>query len=117
MEQCLPTPCPETETAVAPERAAALLAVFQQTVGHDLPNHLIAIQGLARVLELEEGERLSPAGRDLLARLAAAAQRAHEIVGTLAEIGRVGREVHATEFVALAELGREVAAELNQLFP
>ncbi len=33
--------------------AEQLLAVFQQVVGHELPNHLIAIQGLVRVLEME----------------------------------------------------------------
>jgi signal transduction histidine kinase len=117
MQPRIQTRSPGTETFLALERAERLLASFQQVLGHDLPNHLIAVQGLARVLELEEGERLSPAGRELLARLSAAAQRAHGLVSTLAEIGSVGREIHPPERIPLAELGQEVAAEINQLFP
>ncbi len=74
------------------DRLAPLLAALQQALGHDLPNQLIAVQGLARLLELEQGERLSAEGRDYLARLAAAAARAHALVAELAGLVRQARQ-------------------------
>src|SRR5437870_1875703 len=85
-------------------RAERLLACYRQAVGHELPNQLVAIQGLVRVLEFEEGARLSAEGRDYLQRLAAAAQRTHALLRTLAAIGRVGREPVGPEPLALADV-------------
>src|SRR6266568_1263535 len=52
-----------------------LLASFRQAMGHDMPNHLVAAQGLVRLLEMDEKERLSPAGREYLGRLTIVLQR------------------------------------------
>src|SRR5258708_14346566 len=70
------------------EFAEQLLACFQQVVGHELPNHLIAIQGLARVLEIEEGASLNPESREYLRRLGANAGRGQLLPSPLAGIGR-----------------------------
>ncbi len=68
-----------------------LLALLQKALGHELPNHLVAVQGLARMLEMEQAERLDDEGKDYLRRLAAAAQRAHELARSLADRVRAER--------------------------
>jgi signal transduction histidine kinase len=97
--------------------AEQLLACFQQVVGHELPNHLIAIQGLVRVLELEEGAGLNPESREYLKRLAASAGRVQTLTSAVAEIGRARRDSQKWEVLAPIEVAREAAAEINQLFP
>jgi len=98
------------------EQVQQLWALFQQVVGHDLPNHFISIQGLVRVLELEENAKLSSQGRDYLRRLANNVGRIQTLIGGLAEIGRARRENEGAERLALADVAREAAAEVNHLF-
>ncbi|HZT79008.1 MAG TPA: HAMP domain-containing sensor histidine kinase [Gemmataceae bacterium] len=97
------------------DRAARLLAVLQKALGHELPNVLVGVQGLARLVELEEAERLSADGRAYLGRLAAGAGRAHALVTALAEVARLGRPYPAAEPVDLAEVAAEAVAEAKQL--
>jgi len=80
-----------TPAAQSDPRIERLLALLQKALGHELPNQLLAIQGLARVLDMEEGERLRPESKEFLARLAAAAQRTHELIRMLAEFIRATR--------------------------
>jgi signal transduction histidine kinase len=94
-----------------------LLACFQKALAHELPNQLIALQGLARLLEEEEAQRLSADGRDYLRRLAAAARRTHALVGALVEVGRLSRQDHRPERLDPAEVAAEALAEVRQLFP
>jgi signal transduction histidine kinase len=94
-----------------------LLALLQKALGHELPNRLLAIQGLAQLLTIEEAERLSADGKDYIARLAAAAQRAHALVKTLADIVHVGRPEPTAQPTSVAEVVREAVAEAKQLFP
>lgn len=96
--------------------AERLLACFQKALGHELPNQLVAAQGLARLLE-EEGNRLSPEGRECLGRLAAAVGRAHALVSELAELGRAGRLAGAGGSAVLGDVAPEALAEVNQLCP
>jgi signal transduction histidine kinase len=110
--EAVPQPRPE-EARRQVLQGERLLACFQKALGHELPNQLVAIQGLARVLEEEEGGRLDDDGRDYLRRLGAAAQRAHELVNALAAMGRALRSPPAAEPVSLAEAFREAVAEVT----
>src|SRR5262249_38027329 len=47
-----------------------LRVCYQQAVGHELPNQLVALQGTARLLEQDAGDRLDPETRADLTRLA-----------------------------------------------
>lgn len=100
----------------APSSLDPLLAFFQKTLGHELPNQLIAMTGLARLLELEVGDRLGQA-RDYLERLAAAGQHCHGLVKELAEIIRLARQPAAA--ASLAEVVRDTLETLraNQPVP
>ena len=68
-----------------------LLNLLQKALGHELPNHLVAMQDLARLLEMDQAERLDDEGKDHLRRLAAATQRTHELIRTLADLVRASR--------------------------
>lgn len=94
-----------------------LLFVLQKALGHELPNRLIAIQGFAQLLGLEESERLGPDGQDYLKRLSVATQRAATLVKGLAELVRSARASEIAERFSLSEAWREAAAELKQLAP
>jgi signal transduction histidine kinase len=98
-------------------RLGRLLAVLQKGLGHELPNQLVAVQGMARLLALEEGERLSAEGRDYLGRVAAGAAKAHALVSALAEVARLARPSAPNEAVDLAEAVAEAVAEAKQLAP
>src|SRR5207237_1403241 len=96
-------------------RTERLLALLQKALGHELPNQLVAIQGLARVLELEEGERLGAEGKEFLGRLAAAAQRPHELIRMLGEFIRASRAVPLDRPTALATAVGQAVMEIRQL--
>jgi signal transduction histidine kinase len=93
------------------------VACVRTALNHELPNQLVAVQGLIRLLELEAQDQLSPEGREYLQRLAAAARRAHELVRTLAEIGQIDKREESREPVPLDEAAREAAMTLKKLFP
>lgn len=90
-----------------------LLACFQKALGHELPNQLVALQGLARLIEMEQADRLDDEGRAHLLRLADLARRADALIRSLAEIGRLTRNGDAVEEASLSEAAREAAAEVN----
>ncbi len=94
-----------------------LLALLQKALGHELPNHLVAVQGMARLLDLESGDQLGADGKDYLNRLTAAAQRAHEMVRSLADFIRAMRAAGVVARLALADVVREVTGELAALYP
>jgi len=103
------------DQATGAARLRPILAVLQQGLGHELPNHLIAVEGLARLLALEEGDRLGADGRDYLRRLTAAAEKAHALVAALAEVARLGRPTEPIEAVDFAEVAAEAIALAKQL--
>jgi signal transduction histidine kinase len=92
-----------------------LLALLQKALGHELPNQLLAIQGLTRVLDMEEGERLGAEGKDFLARLAAAAQRTHELIRMLADLVRAARAGLPEQPTGLAAAIAQAVMAVKQL--
>jgi signal transduction histidine kinase len=97
------------------EQLERLTACFQKALGHELPNQLVALQGLARLAVAECGNRLDADGRELLERLAGLARRTDGVVRALAEIGRLTRDPGPAEAVSLPEVAREAVAEVNVL--
>jgi signal transduction histidine kinase len=113
----------EHETTRRLERLERLLACFQQALGHEMPNQLVAVGGLLRLLDLEEGERLGPDGRDYLGRLHAAVQKLHLLGAALADLARSARPPDRCRGEprraagSVGQLAAEVVAEVKQLFP
>jgi signal transduction histidine kinase len=103
------------DTARALRRAERLLACFQQALGHDLPNRLVAIQGMARLVETDAAAALDEETRACLNRLAESTQHILDFVKALADVGRACRKKEAAAEVSLADLWQEAAAEVNWL--
>lgn len=101
----------------APPSTEQLLTLLQKTLGHELPNQLIAVQGLAGLLDLEAGASLNPECQDYLHRLSAAAQRAHETIRALGDFLRAFRTDRPIIRISVAEMVREVRAEIAGCFP
>jgi signal transduction histidine kinase len=99
------------------EQAERLLACYQTALGHELPNRLVAIQGLARMLETLAGDQLDAEAREMLDNLASLTRRADELVRALASIGRLRRELKAGGTAAPGEVAAEAATEMNLLSP
>jgi cell cycle sensor histidine kinase DivJ len=97
----------------ARERADRLLALYQQVLGHDLPNVLVSIQGLARLLNAEYGPRIDPDARTLLGRLAELAHRADATARSTATVGRTCRDATPATPVPLNDAVREAVAQVN----
>jgi len=93
-----------------------LLACFQKALGHEIPNQLVALQGLARMLATELAEHADPSLGQLAGQLADLTRRLDGQVRALAELGRLLRDPGLAEAVPLKEAGREAAAEVNVLF-
>jgi signal transduction histidine kinase len=94
-----------------------LLAAYQQALGHDLPNLLVAIQGMVQLMQTEEAERLSPEGREFLDQLAHSSRRAHEWSRALAEVGHAVRDSGGTAPESVAEAADEAGFIIKQLYP
>src|SRR5579883_2424404 len=99
------------------ERTDQLLACFQQALGHELPNILVSLQGLARLLAAEQGAALDAEGRALVDRLADLARRADALSRATAAVGKACRDAEAPSPVALTDAAREALAEVNILSP
>jgi signal transduction histidine kinase len=115
MEIVLDFDRPRVSASGLPAPGDRLLACFQEALGHQLPNHLVALRGLARMLADAEGDRLDDEGRIYLERLEALAGRVDQTVRALADLGRLCREAPTGEPIVLAEVAREAGAEVNVL--
>jgi signal transduction histidine kinase len=98
------------------EQAERLLDCLGRALRHELPNQLVAILGLARLLIEEQGSRLDLEGRYHLDRLIALSRRADGLVRALADIVRFSLKPEPATATSLAEAAREAAAEVNLLF-
>lgn len=90
----------------------ARLEEFAGLVAHDLKGPLASVLGLAHTVPLVEGPQLSPRQRDLLSRLAGAAERMSSVVDGLLDATREPEFAHRQP-VALTELAEDVAAMLG----
>jgi signal transduction histidine kinase len=91
-------------------------AGLRRALGHDLPNLLVAIQGMARLLDEAAPGQLSAEAREYVARLSSASRRAHEMVALLADLTRLTREAGRHQ-ANLAVTAAEATSEVARLFP
>lgn len=106
-----------TPSGRGPEHIERRWRSIQKVINHDLPNQLIAIQGLLQLLELDESARLSPDGREIVRRLQGTSARVIEMAHLLKMLAKAGDTFEKPGAIVLAELVEEAAVEAKQRFP
>jgi signal transduction histidine kinase len=98
-------------------RSERLLRGMHRVLSHDLPNQIVAVQGLLQLLSLEEASRLTSTGLEYVQRLHHAAGRTAEMVRFLKEMERLQSYVARRESVSLDTFARELQGELQRRYP
>src|SRR5215475_14016058 len=93
------------------------LKQMNKVCGHDLPNQLVVLQSLLKLMSMEETEHLSEQGQEFVRRLQNASQHASSMVRFLKEMSALGTRAARMEPIALAELVRELQGDLQHLYP
>src|SRR5262245_37101959 len=102
---------PKPDPAPADQRTERLLACIQCALNHDLPNQLVALQGLVQLLEAEEKGRLGSEGMDFLLRLGASARRTLDTVVILRDLHKLTTVPLNMERVSLDALAQALVNE------
>jgi signal transduction histidine kinase len=90
---------------------------FRYTVSHDLRSPLRAIAGFSHLIQEESGHAIDEVTRDRLAKIEAATLRMDTLIDDMLVLARVSRSAVRTEAVDLAEVAREVIADLRSEHP
>jgi signal transduction histidine kinase len=83
--------------------ANAELDAFAYAASHDLRAPLRSIESMARFLWEDVGEKLDPEARDKLDRIRRASRRLHQLIDSLFEVARAGRELGEVRDVPLGD--------------
>lgn len=94
------------------QRLHHLVNGYQHFLGHDLANHLVSVQGLARLIREQLGNTPEETSL-LLDHLAEVAMRADQQARRLAEIGKLLREPAWGPPLRLEEVVREAIAQVQ----
>jgi signal transduction histidine kinase len=94
------------------ERANRELESFSYSVSHDLRAPVRAIEGFARIIEEEAGDRLDPEARKYLALVRDNGRRMGVLIESLLEFSRLGRRPLNLSDTDMAELAKDVFEEL-----
>jgi light-regulated signal transduction histidine kinase (bacteriophytochrome) len=94
------------------ERTAELES-FSYSVSHDLRAPLRAVDGFAKMLSLDYGDRLDDEGRRYLARIRAGAQQMGELIDGLLAFSRLQRQEMAWQPVSVRAIVADVWEELT----
>jgi PAS domain S-box-containing protein len=89
------------------------LEAFSYSISHDLRAPLRAIDGFSRILLEDHMEKLSEDGRYVVEVVRRNTQQMGRLIDDLLAFSRLGRQSLKTEPVELADLAREVLAELR----
>lgn len=108
---------PECYSTPDQTRKARLWDLLRPTLNHDLPNMLVALQGLLQMLKLEQEESLNPAGQDYLQRLLTLSQKLQNTSGILKSLNKSLNNIPLAEPILLSEFIREVAAACKKKLP
>ncbi|MEZ0326076.1 MAG: ATP-binding protein [Fimbriimonas sp.] len=99
------------------EAKNAELEGFSYAISHDMRSPLRTIVANARFVLEDEGERVSPAGRAQLERLAGAALRMSMLVDDLLKYARLSSEGVRLEQVDLSSVAETAAADVREEYP
>lgn len=101
-----------TERTAELQAANKELEAFSYSVSHDLIAPLRAIAGYGRILSEDHAAALDPQGARMLGIVVRETQRMQELVNDLLNLSRFGRLQLELQSLDVAELARQVGAEL-----
>lgn len=100
----------------ASSRSDKVLFGIRPVLNHDLPNLVLALQGLLQLLHAEEKGRLTPQGQDYLGRLQGIAVQMQTTLTLLKQINKVMPPADSLRSVSLKEALREATAVVKHGF-
>jgi signal transduction histidine kinase len=98
------------------EAANRELQAFGYSVSHDLRTPIRHVHSYATILREDCGDKLGPAGREQLDRIAASATRMEALVEGLLALSKLGRQAIAPKPVDIEELVHSVWTEIGELY-
>jgi signal transduction histidine kinase len=101
------------ERSLELEVTAKELESFTYTVSHDLRAPIRVVEGFARILQEDYGDRLDRIGHDHLQRILSAASRMTQMIDALLGLSRLSGQPIVPEQVDLSRLADTIAEELR----
>ncbi len=105
------------ERSLELEVTAKELESFTYTVSHDLRAPIRVVDGFARILQEDYGERLDRVGHDHLQRILSAAARMTQMIDALLGLSRLSAQPIVAEPVDLSRLADTIVEELRAADP
>lgn len=93
------------------------LEAFSYSVSHDLRGPLDALNGFTYILQKQYGGKLDDHARDLMDHIRTSGKRMTELIDDLLNLSRITSSAMHSESVNLAEMAREIVAELRRSAP
>ena len=111
-EEAVPAAAPEARPDLNAEHES-----FSYTVSHDLRAPLRVVEGFARILKEDYGNRLDRVGNDHLDRVMSAAARMNSMIDALLSLSQLSTRPLASQPVNLSQLAGFVMEELRRAAP
>jgi signal transduction histidine kinase len=99
------------------EAANKELEAFSYSVSHDLRAPLRAVNGFARILREDQGDRLTDEGRDLLAQIEASGTNMNTLIESLLSLSRLSRRAVKRQSVDLRPIAETIVSQLRSENP
>ena len=96
------------------EVANAELDAFAQTVSHDLRAPLRGMDGFARALIEDYGDKFEGEARDFLGRISKASRRMGQMIDDILMLSRATRQEKLTQDVNLSDIAQKILADLSE---